>query len=46
MDDPYLQKTIQANIQDSLAAERKKERDRIAQELVETLSQKLGSRSS
>lgn len=46
MDDPYLHSAIQTHVQDSLAAERKKERDRIAQELLETMSSKLGSASA
>jgi len=37
---------IHTHVQDSLAAERRRERDRIAQELIETMSQKLGSGSS
>jgi uncharacterized protein (DUF2249 family) len=38
MADPYLQSAVQTHVQDGLAQERKKERDRIAQELMETLS--------
>lgn len=41
MADPYLQSAVQTHVQDGLAQERKKERDRIAQELMETLSQKM-----
>lgn len=46
MDDPYIVKEINTHVADSLAVERKKERDRLAQELIETMSQKLGSGSS
>lgn len=46
MDDPYLSNQIATQIQDGLAQERKKERDRLAQELIETMSSKLGSGSA
>lgn len=46
MDDPYLSNQIQSHIHESLAQERKKERDRLAQELIETMSSKLGSASA
>jgi len=46
MDDPYLSTQINTHVQDSLAAERKRERDRLAAELIETMSSKLGSASA
>lgn len=46
MQDPYLQIAIQSHVQNNLAAERKQERERIAQELIERMSSKLGSTTS
>ena len=38
LNDPYLQKAITTHVQDSLALERKQERERIAKELIESVT--------
>lgn len=46
IDDPFLAQQIAGHIHDGLAQERKKERDRLAQELIDNMSKGLPSGSA
>lgn len=45
IDDPFLAQQIAGHIHEGLAQERKRERDRLAQELIDNMSKQLGGSS-